>query len=188
MTSLDEPAIVLNRGWTIVAMTTAAEALCKLYQGTAYAIDDDYNVYDFEGWTERPLDEGKPVVRTPRLELQVPDVIQLVAYDRTPQHLFTFSRYRVFRRDHYTCQYCARQVRADEVTLDHVLPRSRGGQSTWTNCVSACEPCNALKADRTPAEAGMALLRTPLRPQWSARAMLQRYGVPKTLWSRFVGS
>ena len=89
-----------------------------------------------------------------RLRLRVPEVIVLAEYDRLPTAAVTFSRRNIFKRDHWTCQYCGAQPGSEELTIDHVLPRSQGGISTWENCVLACVACNKRKADRTPEQAG----------------------------------
>ncbi|MGO8753162.1 MAG: HNH endonuclease [Thermoguttaceae bacterium] len=83
----------------------------------------------------------------------------MTGYDRTPEATVTFSRRNVFKRDHFTCQYCGSQPGTEELTVDHVIPRAQGGVSSWTNCVLACVACNKRKADRTPEQAGMKLRR-----------------------------
>ncbi|HEY0053599.1 MAG TPA: HNH endonuclease [Caulobacteraceae bacterium] len=100
------------------------------------------------------------VVRSPSMELKLPSVISLKSYidqDRSP----AFTRFNVFLRDGFQCQYCGTR---EVLTFDHVVPRSKGGRSTWENIVAACSPCNLRKGGRTPREAGMHLHRTPTRP------------------------
>ncbi len=101
-----------------------------------------------------------------RFKLRVPEVIALTDYDRLPMAAVTFSRRNIFKRDHYTCQYCGAQPGSEELTIDHVVPRSQGGVSTWENCVLACMACNKRKADRTPEQARMRLRKKPVRPAW----------------------
>ena len=103
----------------------------------------------------------------------------------TPATAVAFSRRNVARRDHHTCQYCGVQPGSDQITIDHVLPRSRGGASSWTNCVAACAACNAGKADRTPEQAGMRLRKTPVRPLWRPWFAAREAQVES--WSRFLG-
>ena len=100
------------------------------------------------------------VVRSPSMEMQLPSVISLKSYvdqDRKP----AFTRFNVFLRDGFACQYCNATT---ELTFDHVIPRSRGGRTTWENIVAACGPCNLRKGGRTPAQAKMPLLVGPIRP------------------------
>ncbi|MER3603691.1 MAG: HNH endonuclease [Thermus sp.] len=103
------------------------------------------------------------IVRTPRTEFRAPSVIRLQHLVRRPRPRVRLARREVFTRDHYTCQYCGRQ--GGELTVDHILPKSRGGRSTWENLVTACRACNLKKGGRTPEEAGMRLLRPPRAPR-----------------------
>jgi 5-methylcytosine-specific restriction endonuclease McrA len=100
------------------------------------------------------------------------------------QSAVTFSRRNVFKRDRYVCQYCGCQPGTDELTIDHVVPRSQGGVSSWTNCVLACIACNKRKADRTPREASMTLRRQPVRPTW--KPVYADHHVRLESWSKFV--
>jgi 5-methylcytosine-specific restriction endonuclease McrA len=110
--------------------------------------------------------------------------VSLTRYDRVPASTVTFSRRNIFKRDRYTCQYCGTQPGSEELTIDHVLPRSQGGMSSWQNCVLACVECNKRKADRTPEQAGMPLRRRPARPTW--RPIYANNGFRIDSWSRFV--
>ena len=98
----------------------------------------------------------------------MPEVIVLKTYDRLPTNSVTFSRRNIFKRDRFTCQFCGRQPGSEALTIDHVVPRSQGGTSTWENCVLACIDCNARKADRTPEQARMPLRHAPIRPDLEA--------------------
>src|SRR5207249_9625457 len=109
---------------------------------------------------------GEPAITTPRLRLRVPEVVTLTTYDCLPALIVRFSRRNVFRRDHFTCQYCGARPGSAELTIDHVVPRSHGGTSSWENCVLACVTCNRHKANRTPEQAGFVLRKKPLRPRW----------------------
>ncbi len=184
--SLDEPTLVLNRWWLLVSVTTVADALCKLYTGAANAIhQDDFSIHDFHSWIVRGVDSGRKYVRTPSLWIQIPEVILLTHFEQEPRREVSFSRTQVFRRDHYQCQYCGRNVGRGNITMDHILARSRGGKTTWTNCVSCCTICNARKGSRTPKEAGMSLLKDPGKPVWSPDLLLQRYQAPHESWRKF---
>ncbi len=108
--------------------------------------------------------EYDAVVRSPSLTLEVPAVVRLRQYLRVPRRGVPFTRRNLLHRDQHQCQYCRRRLRAAELTLDHVIPRSRGGRRSWENLVAACVRCNRRKANRTPREAGMVLLRRPRRP------------------------
>ena len=116
--------------------------------------------------------------------LRVPEVIVLAEYDRLPQAAVSFSRRNIFKRDRWTCQYCGLQPGGSELTIDHVVPRAQGGQSTWDNCVLACEDCNMRKADRTPKQAKMKLLSEPKRPRWTP--IYARESIRIASWSKFI--
>ena len=114
----------------------------------------------------------------------VPEVIALKKFDRMPEASVTFSRRNIFKRDRFTCQFCGAQPKADELTIDHVVPRAQGGESTWENCVLACISCNHKKADRTPAQANMKLRKVPARPKWNPAFV--RHAVRMDSWQKFV--
>lgn len=104
------------------------------------------------------------IVRSPSIELAVPAVVALHKFHGYRPFRVRYSKRNVFIRDGHTCQYCGKKLSAADLTLDHVIPSSRGGKSVWENVVAACEPCNHRKGDRTPDEAGMPLLSRPEKP------------------------
>ena len=118
-------------------------------------------------------------IRSVRTVIKAPAVIRLRKMVRL--HHVTrqakFSRSTIFMRDRHQCQYCGEEKPAGDLTLDHILPVCQGGPTTWDNIVTACQPCNYRKADRTPEQAGMALLSTVKRPHWSP-AILVMLGMP----------
>jgi 5-methylcytosine-specific restriction endonuclease McrA len=122
-------------------------------------------------------------LRSQHITLPLPVVIRLVTYVRIPRMMpLAVTRRGVFNRDNHTCQYCGHMLHSAELTLDHVLPRSRGGKTAWENVVAACKPCNHRKNDRTPAEAHMRLLRAPFRPRYLALVVLD---VPPA-WRKYL--
>ncbi|HIQ05966.1 MAG TPA: HNH endonuclease [Anaerolineae bacterium] len=121
-----------------------------------------------------------------RFSLPVPLVIRLVYYVRIPRRLsLPLTRRTVLARDHYTCQYCGAMPGKALLTVDHVLPRSRGGETTWDNVVTACRRCNQRKGNRTPVEAGMQLRSRPRRPRYVALALLGESSPPES-WSKYL--
>jgi 5-methylcytosine-specific restriction endonuclease McrA len=184
--SLDNATLVLNRNWTPVDITSVLNALVKVYDGSARVVKpDDYSVHDFDSWASISVAEGEACVRTATLEIAIPEVIVLQRYSGVPNRGVAFSRANLHRRDRYTCQYCSARPGSEELTIDHVTPRSRGGISSWDNCVVACVKCNFKKANRTPAEAGVKLLKKPCKPDWTPRMVLAR--IPyKASWEKFV--
>jgi 5-methylcytosine-specific restriction endonuclease McrA len=183
---LNEPTLVLNRHWVPIDVTTALVALCKLYEGHARAIKpDDFTLHDFDSWASLKAVKGQPIVRTAKLEIPVPEIIVLSRYAGVPERCVTFSRRNLYRRDKYTCQYCGARPGTEELTIDHIVPRSRGGASTWGNCVLSCIECNRRKADHLPDEVGLALRRKPFKPRWTPRLLVAKVTM-KTSWERFI--
>lgn len=132
------------------------------------------------------VEAAKAELRSEKLSLPLPLVIRLVTYVRVPRRIrLPLSRKTIFARDHYTCQYCGRQLPKSELTLDHVIPRNRGGETTWDNVVTACKVCNQKKGARTPQEAGMRLLSKPVRPRYIAFVLLAeaRYN---EIWDKYL--
>lgn len=109
------------------------------------------------------LSEYEHAVRSPSFTMMLPSVIALRDYVR-PSRSPAFTRFNVFLRDRLVCQYCAEASPAQELTFDHVVPRSQGGRTTWENVVTACSPCNLKKGGRTPKQAHMPLLKEPIKP------------------------
>ena len=171
---LKTPVLVLNRLWQAVNICAGQRALGLLFTGHAEVVheeDGDFDTYTFDEWCIRaperlPGVSGHPLVRTVSLQVHLPRVILLQVFDRLPARDVRFTRENVFRRDHHTCQYCGRRLDQRHLNIDHVLPRNRGGQTSWANVVCSCLPCNTRKGSRTPAEAGMRLLREPHKPRW----------------------
>jgi 5-methylcytosine-specific restriction endonuclease McrA len=182
---LERPTLVLNRNWQPVHVATVARSLVLVWNDSARVVDpSDYQTYSWSDWARLAPADGEPFIRAVQLRLRVPEVVALVAYDRLPVAAVAFSRRNLFKRDHYTCQYCGVQPGSGELTIDHVVPRSRGGASSWENCVLACVSCNKRKADRTPPQAGMKLHKPPVRPKWKPHCPSQRPRIAS--WSKFI--
>lgn len=183
---LSQPSLVLNRSWSAIATTTVRHALGLLFNGSAKAVrPDTYEAHTFESWADLAVSPEEPCVKTVTLRIRVPEVIVLTHFNGVPKQSVTFSRRNLYRRDKHTCQYCGSRPGTAELSIDHVLPRSRGGRGTWENCVLACVRCNRKKANRTPQEAGLELLRKPARPNWTP-AFEAPIGRVRQSWERFV--
>jgi hypothetical protein len=164
---LNSSVLVLNRAFFPVHVTTARRAFCLLYAGLAKAINEQYEMFDFPSWNALAIAEGDETVGLVGRAMKVPRVVVLVAYDRIPRRNVRFSRRNVFVRDRSTCQYCGRSFPTSELNLDHVVPRSLGGKTTWENIVCSCVPCNKKKGGSHPDQAGMRLVKAPGPPRWS---------------------
>jgi 5-methylcytosine-specific restriction endonuclease McrA len=164
---LDSEVLVLNRVFQALRVTSARHALSLFYKGHAKAVLPDYSTYEWDNWCDIPAQPKDDVVLTPSRAILVPRVILLKNYDRLPRREVKFSRHNIYLRDENRCQYCGAKFTSSELSLDHVLPLSRGGVSSWENIVCACLSCNVKKGNRTPTEAGLKLIATPQRPRWN---------------------
>jgi 5-methylcytosine-specific restriction endonuclease McrA len=166
------PVLILNRYFQPVQVTTAKRAFVLLYGGAANALDEEGEPHDFDLWRTLPLRDGDDIVPIVGGGLRVPRVLHLHRYDRTPRVTVRLTRRNLMFRDAHTCQYCGKRPPLRELNIDHVMPRSRGGDDTWENLVTACRVCNLRKGWKTPEEANMNLARRPFRPKWSMTAQI----------------
>jgi 5-methylcytosine-specific restriction endonuclease McrA len=112
------------------------------------------------------IEEYREEVHSQKISFLLPAVIRLVHEFKRYRRQVSFSKNNVLARDKWTCQYCLKKFHPDKLTLDHVLPKSRGGPTTWENIVACCDECNGKKGSRTPVEARMELKKKPSRPEW----------------------
>lgn len=167
------PVLLLNRHFSPVSVATVRRAFVLLYGGSARAVDDTGETYDFGSWLQVPVrtrDDGLPIIGS---QIRVPRVLHLLRYDRAPRIVVRLTRRNLMIRDQHQCQYCGRRPALRELNVDHVIPRSRGGQDSWENLVVSCRTCNLRKGRRTPVEAGMTLLSTPHHPRWSTATQIR---------------
>lgn len=181
--TLQRQVLVLNKSWVPVNITSARRAIVLIYTDLARAVcHKTYQTFIFDDWIGQAAEE---YVSTVSLDIPVPEVIVLDTYNKVRSEAkLPFSRVGLLRRDKNVCQYCSNQYRSYDLTVDHVLPKSRGGKTVWTNCVIACKPCNAKKDDKTPEEAKMKLLKQPVIPTWSFR--LTDEITIKNSWKNFI--
>lgn len=188
-TVLTRPVLVLNRHWAPVSVSSSLNAFALVMKGHAVIIDPTtYSEYDIKSWADASKAKAAfadAVIRTPRLHLLIPEVIRLTGYEGQGERTVVFSRRNIFKRDRYTCCYCGAQPGPKELTIDHLVPKSRGGKSEWTNCVLACLKCNAKKADLSLAKSKMTLRRVPKKPKWTALAHIPQ-NLRRTSWNAFL--
>ena len=183
--TITRPTLVLNRNWQPITISTVARALVKVFSGAARVVDpSDFQLYSWDDWSVLRPSDGELFIQAGRIRLRVPDVVTLTHYDRLPRQAVTFSRRNLFKRDHFACQYCGDQPGGSELTIDHIIPRSQGGVTSWTNCVLACVACNSFKSNRTPEQAGLHLKHKPAQPAW--RSFYASPEVRIESWSRFL--
>jgi 5-methylcytosine-specific restriction endonuclease McrA len=167
---LHRPVLVLNASYEPINICAARRALVLLMKGVAAAEE-----------------QAPSHVASARSAMPLPSVIRLLEYRRIPHQSRALSRKNILMRDRYTCQYCQKVLPSGELTLDHVMPRSRAGETAWENLVACCHPCNNRKGNRTPEEASMKLLRAP-RPfsLHTSRHLMRLLGRGDDLWRKYL--
>jgi 5-methylcytosine-specific restriction endonuclease McrA len=195
VSGLDAKVLVLNRYFSAIRVIDARRAFVLLAKEIAEVVaveDGSYVSYPFATWTE--LSEFRREfeandhdwVRTSRITIAVPKIVRVLGYDRLPREAVKLNRRNIYARDSNRCQYCGRSFPTKELTLDHIKPRVQGGGNSWTNLVCACVKCNARKGGRTPEQAGMRLIRIPVKPKRNPAISL-RLGSPKyESWKTFL--
>ena len=189
---IDAQVLVLNKSWVAVNVTPLKRAIMLLFHNHARVVHpSDYTLYDFPSWCALSAYGGVPadprrVIHTPKMDIRVPEVIVLSEFNGYVKREVRLSRRNIFLRDRHVCQYCGRRFGKPELTIDHVVPRSRGGRDTWDNLVLACMACNLKKGSKLPEEAGMPLLRRPAAPRWLPRFGAQIPREELMTWQKFV--
>lgn len=192
---LNSSVLVLNRLYMavhVVSVRRAFALLCRELAEVVHLEDGQFANYNFDSWRE--ISELRAKLKAPHedwirsvnFEIQVPRVIRLLFYDRLPKQGVRFNRRNIFARDGNRCQYCGKRFPTSELSLDHVSPRSRGGETTWENIVCCCVKCNVKKGGRNPVEAQMHLIRPPVKPKRSPMLAI-KLGNPKyESWKTFL--
>lgn len=196
---LNGSVLVLNRFYMAVHVVTVRRALVLLYRELAEVIHVDngqFFNYDFGSWLElseftaadesNQANEDADWVRSVNFSIQVPRVVRLNFYDKVPKLTLRFNRRNLFARDGNRCQYCDKVFPLSQLSFDHVIPRSRGGATTWENVVCCCLKCNTRKGDRTPERSGMKLIRKPVRPQQNPLLDIKMDNPKYESWKTFL--
>lgn len=164
---LSSNVLVLNSSYVPINITSVRRAFVLFYQGLAKAVDEEFATFDFESWSELSLAAHHEKIGMVDRMVRVPRVILLNVYDRMPRRHVRFSRHNIYLRDNNRCQFCGTHFSRPDLNLDHVIPRSKGGKTTWENVVTSCIDCNRKKGGQLPVEAHMKLIRKPVRPSWT---------------------
>lgn len=182
---VDGPCLFLNRNWQPITFKPVRTAFEDVLRDMASFLDPDtYMLLNYEEWIAEDRNVSH-YVQTASGLIPAPEIVVLKRYGERPPQRIGFNRSNLWRRDQFECQYCGDMFTGDKLSIDHVLPSSRGGSTTWDNCVAACKPCNGRKADKTPAEARMRLKKKPTAPSWKPGLRLPQ-GVVKASWEPFL--
>ena len=195
---LNSSVLVLNRFFMaihVVPVRRAFALVCKETAEVVHVFNEQYDSFDFESWREvsqyRELfDDGDngDWIHTVSFEIRVPRVIRLLGYDKLPRRGVRFNRRNLFARDENRCQYCGKRFPTTELSIDHVIPRSYGGDASWTNMVCACTSCNKRKGGRTPAQAHMKLIHPPVAPKRSPVIRMKLRSGKYRSWKAFLSN
>lgn len=164
---IEGPALVLNKSFTPIHITSIKRAVCLVFKGLAHIVDEQYQVYDFESWSDLRVYLNQEKIQMTQKAIRVPRVIMLNFYDKLPKRHVRLTRENIYRRDQNRCQYCGKKFSRADLNLDHVIPVSQGGITSWENVVCSCVPCNQRKGGHTPDQAHMPLLKKAIRPHHS---------------------
>ncbi|MGJ8633894.1 MAG: HNH endonuclease [Luteolibacter sp.] len=192
-TPLEIPVLVLNRFWQPVHTCSARRAVHLLCLGHAHVVqvegEEKFTTHDLGSWIgySKGIVQGE-VIHSVKLALKVPKIIVLAIYDRLPRLEVKFTRRNVFMRDNFTCQYCVKVLPEAKLNLDHVIPRDKGGKTTWDNIVTSCVKCNTRKSNMLPHEAHMYPKNKPFAPRWRPLYGLQENGLGDESWEHFLHS
>ena len=194
--ALDSSVLVLNRFYMAVQVVSARRAFTLLFKESAEVVDvaeNRHDSYNFDSWKEVSQYRARfedtrngDWVRTVSFDVKVPRIIRLLIYERLPRRTVKLNRSNIFARDDNRCQFCGKRFSTSELSLDHITPRSRGGEATWENMVCACTACNKRKGGRTPREAGMKLIRRPVMPKRSPILHLKLRSGKYETWKQFL--
>ena len=179
--------LVLNRSYIPVHIVVWGKAMSLIYQETARPLDREYVTYSYEDWLHFTyISTDYPVVRTVNYEIAIPEIIVLKEFNKLPYRDVKYTRQTLFQRDHYRCAYCGRQFSRDVLTVDHIVPRDKGGRSTWENTITACKSCNARKSNKMLHEVKMKMLYQPKKPKWNSPLSHVKKGHPCKSWHTFL--
>lgn len=194
-TALASSVLMLNRLYMAVRVISAKRALTLLYREMVEVVsaeNGNYTSYDFDSWVEvsefkqRFEPHKHDWVQTVRFQIAVPRVVRLLGYDRLPRAQVKLNRRNLFARDRNRCQYCGRRFPTNELSIDHVIPRSQGGDNSWSNIVCACIRCNTRKGGRTPVQCGMRLIQPPVKPRRSPVLTIKLSDSRYSSWKQFL--
>lgn len=188
MSVLNEPCLILNRNWQPITFLPIQTSICTVMRDMGSVIHpESFEPMNFDHWSELTEDDlqGFRWIKTSNKLIAVPELVVLKKYGERPPRKIGFNRPNLARRDDYMCQYCGKIIGMSKLQVEHVIPRSRGGPTTWENCVAACGDCNSRKADKTPAEAKMRLRKEPHRPRWNPRLRAPQ-GILRPSWEPFL--
>jgi len=177
MSILEEKVLVLNKNFSPINVVNVREAIHKVFSGIAEIIEVSekvFQIYDFHSWSEMSLlkaelDEigNEKLIRSQSIVFEVPRIIRVLKYSKKYNGSVRLTRINVLKRDKFQCQYCGEKKEKEKLTIDHIIPLSKGGKTIWSNVVTACYHCNSvIKKDKKLEETGLTLIKKPEIPDF----------------------
>jgi len=193
------PVLTLNKSWFPIDSHPLHKAMAAVISDRARFLDENYTPHDLRSWMKLPLLPESSTLILNCGSIRVPEIMLLSKFNKVPKRHVVFCRRNIWRRDNKQCQYCGCFPSEDDVTIDHLVPKSKGGATTFENCVLACTACNLKKGNRSLMDSGLRLQRHkkmngkwtleyyshPVRPAWNPLYSLHRKTFPKS-WNAFL--
>lgn len=186
MSVLNNPVLILNNGWTAIRVKNVVSAIKLACRERASIVDTDtYSLYFWEDWAKLEVKPGDIYIQSVNSRVRVPEVVVLTKYHKVPDFDIRLTKRALYLRDRGQCQYTGRRLGKTDYDVDHIVPKSRGGKNTWSNMVLCDKKVNRQKADRTPQEAGLNLIRKPFKPKTSTVMFDPNIKKPES-WIKFL--
>ena len=185
MSSINKPVLVLNKMWQPIRIIPAIRAMTLIFAGKASAIDSKFYAYNWEDWSKSPVAKDDSVIVTTRSDVKIPEIVVLSTYSKVFRKDIRLTKRNIKIRDGNRCQYTGKQMKDSDMDIDHVIPRAQGGKNEWPNMVLCSKEINRMKADRTPEQAGLKLIRKPKKPRVDSIFIDPRINAPES-WKKFI--
>ena len=190
---LNTNVLVLNKLYMALRVVTVRRAFVFLAKDSAEVLYKNNGRFEncglgnwFQISSENNGNPSDEYIHTPNRRILIPRVIRLLEYDKMPRREWKLNRKNILLRDNCQCQYCGKKYPLSSMTIDHVIPRSRGGTASWTNVATCCNKCNAKKGGRLPQEAGMKLITKPQKPNFNSGISKLLNDKKYSIWKEFI--
>lgn len=166
--NINKSVLILNKNWIPINTTTARHSFSLMYSDHAKGLlieENKFHPLEWREWVSLKTNEQDDLIKTVSGFIKIPNVIILNYNDKIPKQTIKFTQKNIWERDNFTCQYTGKKLNKNTGNIDHIIPKSQGGKSCWENCVLAHKEINSKKADKTPEQAGLKLIKKPTAPR-----------------------
>ena len=186
MSVLNKGVLVLNKHFIPCFITNMRHAFSLLFREVAFVVTEDFALFSIWDWMKQPVADGDESIGLVKGRMRIPRVISVDSEIKLSWIKPRLSKYAILIRDNLRCQYCGKKFPPHELTVDHVIPKSRYGKISWDNLVACCSDCNRRKGDRTPSEANMRLIREPKVPHFAIVSDITISDLIRDEWVKFL--